>query len=120
MHVLVTGASGMLGRRLTEILVARGDTVSGLARSPESIERVTKLGATPIRGVWTELDLLRAESAKADEVIHCAYAHDELMSGAVLKAAADDRATIRAMVEGLKSGTKTTTTKVFIYCSGTL
>ncbi len=120
MHVFVTGASGKLGRRVTALLLARGDTVTGLARSPESADRVSKLGATPVQGVWTELDLLRAESAKADAVIHCAYAHEEMMGGAIQKVAADDRAAIGAMVEGLKSGMTTMTEpKVFIYISGT-
>ena len=36
MNILVTGSSSGIGRALVERLVARGDTVWGLARSPQS------------------------------------------------------------------------------------
>ncbi|HYC81726.1 MAG TPA: NAD-dependent epimerase/dehydratase family protein, partial [Solirubrobacterales bacterium] len=34
MKVLVTGASGMIGRALSDALFARGDEVVGLSRDP--------------------------------------------------------------------------------------
>jgi uncharacterized protein len=39
MRVLVTGASGMIGRRVCDALLARGDEVVGLSRDPESARR---------------------------------------------------------------------------------
>ena len=36
MKVLITGASGAIGTAVTEVLLARGDTVVGLTRSPEA------------------------------------------------------------------------------------
>ncbi len=35
MRVLVTGASGTIGQALCDALLARGDEVHGLSRSPE-------------------------------------------------------------------------------------
>ena len=49
-RVLIAGATGDIGRRLTAELVHRGDEVYGLARSDASAERVRSLGATPVMG----------------------------------------------------------------------
>ena len=50
MNILVTGASGFLGAHVVPLLVARGDTVTALARSTRSARRIEDLGATPIEG----------------------------------------------------------------------
>ena len=48
MKVFVTGATGVLGWRAVEHLVAAGHAVTGVARGPDKATRVEKLGATPI------------------------------------------------------------------------
>jgi nucleoside-diphosphate-sugar epimerase len=48
MKVFVTGATGVLGWRAVEQLVAAGHAVTGVARGPDKATRVEKLGATPI------------------------------------------------------------------------
>lgn len=48
--ILVTGASGYLGRNIVRGLVARGHDVRGLVRSDASAGTVQALGATPARG----------------------------------------------------------------------
>ena len=72
MKVLIAGASGALGTPLTHALIAKGHEVLGLARSPESMDRLTHLGAHPIQAnVMDRDDLLRAVSGvQADAVIH--------------------------------------------------
>src|SRR6266481_1422139 len=72
MKVLIAGASGALGTPLTRALIAAGHEVLGLARSPESIDRLTHLGAHPIlANVMDRDDLLRAvKGVQADAVIH--------------------------------------------------
>jgi uncharacterized protein (TIGR01777 family) len=67
MRVFVTGASGFLGRAVTEALVARGDAVVGLSRrgqGPRGAETVTGDPARP--GEW------RAALADCDAVVHLA------------------------------------------------
>ena len=118
MRVFVTGASGQLGSRVTTRLINRGDVVSGLGRSPSSAEKVAKLGATPVEGLWTQLDLLKAESAKADAVVHCAFNHED-MATEMVKICEQDRAAIQAMADGLNSNKTGASPKVFIYISGT-
>lgn len=65
----VTGGSGFLGGRLIEILVGRGDSVRGLARSPRSADKVEARGAEPVMG---DLDDVAAmtEGMKGCEVVH--------------------------------------------------
>src|SRR5260221_2042188 len=72
MKVLIAGASGALGTPLTRALIAGGHEVLGLARFPESIDRLTHLGAHPIlANVMDRDDLLRAvKRVQADAVIH--------------------------------------------------
>ena len=72
MKVLIAGASGALGTPLTRALIAGGHEVLGLARSPESIDSLTHLGAHPIQAnVMDRDDLLRAvKGVQADAVIH--------------------------------------------------
>lgn len=72
MKVLIAGASGALGTPLTRALVAKGHDVFGLARSPESMKHLTRLGAQPIQAnVMDRDDLLRAvKDIQADAVIH--------------------------------------------------
>src|SRR5258708_35235754 len=72
MKVLIAGASGALGTPLTRALIAGGHEVLGLARSPESMDRLTHLGAHPIlANVMDRDDLLRAvQWGQAHAVVH--------------------------------------------------
>ncbi|KAI2616790.1 putative NAD dependent epimerase/dehydratase [Hypoxylon sp. NC1633] len=71
-RIFMTGASGYLGSVITEFAIADGYEVYGLSRSEASDEKLKKLGAVPVRGELTSLDVLRRESAAADIVIHLA------------------------------------------------
>lgn len=67
MRVLVTGASGMLGRSVAEALVARGDQVTVLQRRPAGIDRAGEI----LGSIDDESAVARAVSGQ-DAVIHLA------------------------------------------------
>src|SRR5687768_10729083 len=49
MRVFLTGATGVVGRRLLPQLLAEGHAVTAVVRSPAQQERLTAVGATPVR-----------------------------------------------------------------------
>ncbi|GAA0617057.1 sugar epimerase family protein [Sporichthya brevicatena] len=71
--ILVTGASGVFGREITEHLVRRGHRVVGLSRRPpESIHPGTTFIPADIRDV----DAVTRAMEGCDVVAHCAWAMD--------------------------------------------
>lgn len=76
MHVFVTGGSGLTGPAIVTELIAAGHTVTGLARSTASADRLAALGATPLPGSLADTDVLQAAAADADGVVHMAIAGD--------------------------------------------
>ncbi|TGJ79543.1 hypothetical protein E0Z10_g9229, partial [Xylaria hypoxylon] len=73
-RIFMTGASGFIGSRVTEFALAKGYAVHGLARSEPGAAKLRALGAVPVSGSLLSLDVLRAEAAQADIVIHLADA----------------------------------------------
>jgi nucleoside-diphosphate-sugar epimerase len=76
MRVFVAGASGALGTRLAEQLIAAGHEVVGTHHSPAGGERLRALGVTPVR-----LDVLDARAVRKavlesepDAIVHQATA----------------------------------------------
>ncbi|MFC7405933.1 NAD-dependent epimerase/dehydratase family protein [Georgenia alba] len=67
MRVLVTGASGMLGRAVAEALVGRGEDVTVLQRGAAGVA-----GAREVRGSVTEPDVVTRAVAGQDAVVHLA------------------------------------------------
>ena len=65
--ILVTGASGYLGRNIVREFVGRGHKVRGLTRSDASSDLVRQLGAEPVRG--DIMDKASLEVAMKDAVI---------------------------------------------------
>ncbi len=66
MKVLVTGATSLLGRSTIERLIARGDEVTSLQRSPGPV------GIREVLGDIADQDIAVAATAKQDAVIHLA------------------------------------------------
>ncbi|PSS22762.1 hypothetical protein M430DRAFT_135010 [Amorphotheca resinae ATCC 22711] len=76
MQLFITGATGYIGRVITEQAVAAGHTVRGLSRHDAGDALLRSLGATPVRGDLSTLAILQRESSRADAVLHLAYIHD--------------------------------------------
>jgi uncharacterized protein YbjT (DUF2867 family) len=76
MKVFVTGATGFVGAVIVEELIRHGHQVTGLARSPESAEKLKQLGAAVHVGSLEDLESLRSGAENADGVINCAFSND--------------------------------------------
>jgi nucleoside-diphosphate-sugar epimerase len=101
MHVFITGGSGLIGAAVVAELLGNGHTVLALARSDASARAVEAAGAETLRGSLTDLDTLRAGSARADGVIHLAFANDFSSADAVTRAVAEESAALAAMANEL-------------------
>ena len=60
MHVLVTGATGVIGRRVVPMLLAQGHHVTALARNPQSRQQLERLGARCVAVDLFDLEALSA------------------------------------------------------------
>lgn len=97
MKVFIIGAAGGIGNRLSSLLHARGDAVSGMHRNPEQASKITDTGATAVLG-----DLIHNSTEELTElfrghnaIVFSAGAHGTgqenttLIDGAGLRKAAD-------------------------------
>ncbi|AQT80190.1 3-beta hydroxysteroid dehydrogenase [Mycolicibacterium litorale] len=98
MRVFVTGASGGIGSAVVTELHRAGHQVVGLARSEQAAATVTALGAEPLSGSVTDLDVLAAAATDADGVIYLAFSHDFSQFG---DAAGDEARAVTAIGEAL-------------------
>lgn len=101
MRIFVTGASGWIGSALVPELLDAGHRVVGLARSDASASALDKAGAEAVRGSLDDLDVLAAEAARADGVVHLAFKHDVAFTGDFAGAAASDRRAVDAFGDAL-------------------
>lgn len=106
--VVVTGGSGYIGGAVIEQLVARGDTVIALARTPEAGAKVEALGATALQGELTDAETLTTAATGADAAIH-------LGATGGADAAAADLAAAKALLAGLSGKTYVHTGGVWVY-----
>lgn len=72
MKALVTGATGFLGSRLVDRLLARGEIVVGLARSPSSAQKLIDRGCKFVQGDLSQDPAVRAAVQGCDAVFHVA------------------------------------------------
>jgi nucleoside-diphosphate-sugar epimerase len=72
MRIFVTGATGLLGRRVVVRLVAEGHAVTAVARTDERAEWVRCVGATPVRVSLFDTASLAEAMAGHDAVVNLA------------------------------------------------
>jgi nucleoside-diphosphate-sugar epimerase len=115
MRVFVTGASGHIASAVIPELVAAGHEVTGLARSGAAAAAVAALGATVRRGDLDDLANLQEAAAESDGVIHLAFKHEQMRSGAFQAAVAAELAVTDALGRALAGSGKP-----LVIASGTL
>lgn len=74
--VYLSGATGFIGGRLAQRLLARGDRVRCLVRSPERAESLRAAGAELIRGDITDAAAVRSALHGVDLAFHLAAIYD--------------------------------------------
>jgi nucleoside-diphosphate-sugar epimerase len=104
MRAFVIGATGYIGRSVTQRLRAAGHTVTGLARSDAAVATLKELGATSVRGGAEDPAVLAAEARAVDVVIYVA---------SLPNAATAERGIIEGIVQTLAG-----TNKGLVYTSG--
>lgn len=104
-RVFQIGAAGGVGRRLTTLLTANGDRVTGMYRTPGQDAVIRGAGGTPILGnlVSDPADTLAESLAGHDAVIFSAGAHG---TGADMTTAIDGRGLEKAVDAALTAGVK--------------
>lgn len=77
MKVFQIGAAGGIGRRLSTLLTARGDEVTGMHRDPGQADVIAATGATPVLGdlITDSVDDLAAKFRRHDAIVFSAGAH---------------------------------------------
>src|ERR1700727_2586494 len=115
MRVFVTGASGHIASAVIPELLNHGHEVMGLARSDASPGGVAALGAEVRRGDLDDLDGLAAAAGEADGVIHLAFKHEAMRTGAFMGAIDADMAAHQAIGNALVGSGKP-----FVSTGGTL
>lgn len=77
MKVFQIGAAGGVGRRLTQLLTADGDSVTGMHRGPAQGDTVREAGGTPVIGdlIADTVDELDRKMRGHDAVVFSAGAH---------------------------------------------
>src|SRR3569623_1555860 len=88
MKVFITGASGYIGGSVAAALIARGDEVSGLARSEASAGALRERGIAPVIGTLDDANVLAKAAREADVTINAANAGHREAAEAMLKALA--------------------------------
>jgi nucleoside-diphosphate-sugar epimerase len=114
MRVFITGGSGLIGSAVVAELLGHGHAVLALARSDSSATTLQNAGAETIHGGLADLGALRAGAAKADGVIHLAFANDFSSPAALAAAVAEEGAALAALGEELAGSGRPLVT-----CSGT-
>ena len=77
MKILITGATGFIGRNIAEELRKDGEEVYALVRKTSKIDFLQQLGVKFVYADITDCDSLYAVTSKFDAVFHCAAYVDD-------------------------------------------
>lgn len=108
MVIFLTGATGYIGKVVTEYLQAKGLMLSALVRSTDQAAVLEEKRIRPIIGDLSDVELLQEEAEKSDGVIHLAISHSNENERL-------DTDAVQAMLKGLEGSSKP-----FVYTSGTI
>lgn len=75
-HVVLTGATGYIGRAVLAHLLTSGHRVTAIVRSASSARAVDEAGATPLVGDLFDTAWLTAQLREADALVHTAAGSD--------------------------------------------
>jgi nucleoside-diphosphate-sugar epimerase len=98
MRVFVTGATGNIGSKVVEELIAAGHRVLGLCRSDDKAPALAAAGAEVYRGSIADPDSLKDGASQSDGTIHLAFNHD---FSRFVQNCEDDRRVIEALGSAL-------------------
>jgi nucleoside-diphosphate-sugar epimerase len=101
MQVFLTGGTGRIGSAVVAELLGAGHSVVALARSDSSALALESAGAQPLRGDLANLGALRAGAARADGVIHLAFANDFSSPEALAHAVDEEGAALNVLGQAL-------------------
>jgi nucleoside-diphosphate-sugar epimerase len=74
MHILIVGATGVLGRHVTPRLLERGHTVAAVVRRPEQARYLQQMGVDAVLGDILDRASLQAAARGCDAALHLATA----------------------------------------------
>ena len=111
----MTGASGHVGSAIVPLLLSKGHSITGLARSQASADKLVKMGVEPILGSQSDLPILTKAASEADVILHLAFDHEIMGKGDWAGASNGDLEAINAMGTAIAGSGKT-----FMVASGTL
>ena len=72
MRILISGATGVIGRRAAPLLLAQGHAVSAIVRSPAAGEGLARMGAICVSADLFDIAALRKVAAGHDAIINLA------------------------------------------------
>lgn len=97
MKFLVTGATGYVGSRVIQSLIASGHEAVGLVRSVEVADRIRAPGIEAVLGDLADPSSFTATASEWDGVIHTAFGH----SIDFIDAVEEERRAIQALIDVL-------------------
>jgi nucleoside-diphosphate-sugar epimerase len=100
MKIFLTGATGVIGRRVIPLLISAGHTVSAVARSPEKAAALARSGVSPVQVDLFDAVVVRAAVAGHEAVVNLAT-HIPPSSRVMLPGAWRENDRIRSVASGV-------------------